>query len=64
MAVCSPMRLEHNFKKDRTESTESTESVTVLLFSVRRFLKKIFDRLDKKGTGELTLSDLMEGARS
>ncbi|CAK8985909.1 unnamed protein product [Durusdinium trenchii] len=29
----------------------------------RKFLQKIFNRLDKKGDGELTLQDLMDGAR-
>lgn len=29
----------------------------------RKFLEKIFNRLDKSGNGELTLQDLMDGAR-
>ncbi|CAJ1425209.1 unnamed protein product, partial [Effrenium voratum] len=29
-----------------------------------KYLQKIFDRLDESGSGELTLENLLEGARS
>ena len=43
---------------------QSTKTVKAKAWALgRKFLQRIFNRLDKKGDGELTLQDLMDGAR-
>ncbi|OLP91436.1 hypothetical protein AK812_SmicGene26873 [Symbiodinium microadriaticum] len=51
----------HVFSEDSTE--KELLRLEHSLKNDRKYLQKIFDRLDESGTGELTLQNLMDGAR-